>query len=210
MTDTTIRVLVTGFEAFGELTENPSQIIAEELCSQPMEGVDLCCVILPVSYVGATNKTSCLLHKEDWRPDVILHLGVATARKEICVERFAVNLMDSTNGDNNGCCPDEAPVIPQAPLAYRVTLPCKRLGRYLKNNDFPVQLSNSAGTFVCNAVLYSSLHLLAQLDLPTQCGFIHLPTFHTIEKEKQLEIIKKTILWLAENLRQESQASLSL
>lgn len=206
---TPTKVLLTGFEAFGGLTENPSQIAAETLSQLKWDNADVRCLILPVEFIAA-KEILAEFYQGEWIPDIILHLGVARSRNTITLERFAMNMMDTANGDNVGYFPDEVPVVKDAPLAYQTTLPCKRIVHYLKDKGFEAKLSNSAGTYVCNAVLYTSLHLLSNgrsgISLGTgervQCGFIHLPLFETMNKDIQLTTVKAIIQWLVRNQRQ--------
>lgn len=206
---TPTKVLLTGFEPFGQLEENPSQVVAEALSQQEWAGAEVRHLTLPVEFVAAREMMTDF-YRGDWLPDIVLHLGVASGRDAITLERFAVNMMDTAKGDNAGYFPDEAPVVADASLAYRTTIPCKCIIRYLRDNGYEAKLSNSAGTYVCNAVLYTSLHLLSggsRVISPgtaedVQCGFIHLPLFETINKDIQLTTLKAIIQWLVENQRQ--------
>lgn len=215
---TPIKILLTGFEPFGQLHENPSQIIVEALSLQEWENAEVRCLILPVEFVAAREWIADFYHG-DWLPGIILHFGVARSRNEITLERFAVNMMDTANGDNAGYSPDEIPIVANAPIAYQATIPCKRIVQCLKSNGYDVKVSNSAGTFVCNTVLFTSLHFLSTDSLISslcsaknvKCGFIHLPLFENMDKNLQLTTLKTIIQWLVkDHLQQESQESLSL
>lgn len=215
---TPIKILLTGFEPFGQLQENPSQIIVEALSLQEWENAEVRCMILPVEFVAAKEWIADFYHG-DWLPDIILHFGVARSRNEITLERFAVNMMDTANGDNAGYFPDEVPIVANAPMAYQVTIPCKRIVQYLKSNGYDAKVSNSAGTFVCNTVLFTSLHFLSTDSLinsllsakKAKCGFIHIPLLENMDKNLQLTTLKTIIQWLVkDHLQQEYQESLSL
>lgn len=205
---TPIKVLLTGFEPFGQLIENPSQVVAEALSQQEWAGAEVRHLILPVEFNAAR---ACIadFYRSDWLPDIILHLGVAKSRETITLERFAVNLMDTAKGDNTGYSPNEVPVVADAPLAYQTTIPCKRIIQDLQDNGIEARVSNSAGTYVCNAVLFTSLHLLngSSITLPhpakkVLCGFIHLPLFEKVDKKQQMTTIKTIIQWLIGNQQQ--------
>lgn len=194
---TPTKIFLTGFEPFGQLKENPSQVVAEALSQQEWVGAEVRHLILPVEFVGARD---CMadFYRGEWKPDIVLHLGVASGRDTITLERFAVNLMDTAKGDNAGYFPDEAPVVADAPLAYRTTIPCKRIVQHLKDEGFDAKLSNSAGTYVCNAVLFTSLHLLSTggsiaSSGNVQCGFIHLPLFEKVDKNRQLATVREVL-----------------
>lgn len=206
---TPTKILLTGFEPFGQLSENPSQIVAEALSQQEWAGAEVRHLILPVEFVAAMEKMADF-YRGDWFPDIVLHLGVAKSRMTVTLERFAVNIMDTANGDNAGYFPDEVPVVADAPLAYQTTIPCKRIIQYLRDNGYEAKLSNSAGTYVCNAVLFNSLHILSadssnnsfRPATNARCGFIHLPLFENMDKNLQLETLKTIILWLVRNHQQ--------
>ena len=216
MMDIQTRILLTGFEPFGLLAENPSQIMAEALTSEEWHGAEVRCMILPVDFIAATERMT-LFYGHDWTPDIVLHLGVARGRDAISLERFAINLMDSASGDNAGYSPDEAPIIVDAPMAYKTTIPCKRILQFLRGMGYEARLSNSAGTYVCNAVLFTSLHLLSASGCSTslrtaknvRCGFIHLPLFEKVDYITQFKIIKSIIQWLVKNQQPASPDYLS-
>lgn len=206
--DTQTKVLLTGFEPFGQLTENPSQVIAEALSRGEWTGAEMHHLILPVEFDAAREKIA-EFYRDEWLPNIVLHLGVASGRETITLERFAVNMMDTANRDNAGYSPDEVPVVADAPLAYQTTIPCKRIIQHLHDNGIEAKLSNSAGTYVCNAVLFTSLHLLngSSITLPhpakkVQCGFIHLPLFEKVDKKQQMTTIKTILQWLIGNQQQ--------
>ena len=202
---TPTKVLLTGFEPFGQLRENPSQVVAEALSQQEWAGAEVRHLILPVEFARAR---ACIadFYRGEWLPDIILHLGVAKSRNTVTLERFAVNLMDTAKGDNAGYFPDEVPVVADAPVAYQTTIPCKHIVQHLKDNGFDAKLSNSAGTYVCNAVLFTSLHILSnscsispRLAKDVLCGFIHLPLFENVDKSQQLATVKAILQWLVRN-----------
>ncbi len=202
--DTPTKVLLTGFEPFGNLTENPSQVIVETLQKTKLCGIELRCWILPVDFLVAPKMVTEMLNDETWQPDIVLHLGVADSRPTVTVERFAVNMMDSAKGDNAGFAPNEQTIIDNAPLSYRSAIPCKQLIAFLSDEGLPVKISNTAGTYVCNAVFYTSRHTIATNARPAQCGFVHLTSFDKICKKIQLKTIKSIILWLRKNQQQAS------
>jgi pyroglutamyl-peptidase len=173
-----MRLLLTGFESFGDVATNPAQLIVEALAADHAEerfGKSLfTTAILPVEFAAGGERIAALI--EAVRPDVILMLGVAAGRATIGLERIALNLDDSpARGDNAGAMPDGAPIEPSGPLALAATIPLVELRAALAAAGIPVAISNHAGAYVCNHVFYVALRTVARLGLPARCGFIHVP-----------------------------------
>lgn len=173
-----MRLLLTGFESFGEVATNPAQLIVEALAADHAVerfGKSLyTTAILPVEFAAAGQRVAALI--EAIQPDVILMLGVAAGRAAISLERIALNLDDSpARPDNAGATPDGAPIEPGGPLALAATLPLVELRAALTAAGIPVAISNHAGAYVCNHVFYVALRTVARLGLPARCGFIHVP-----------------------------------
>ncbi len=172
-----MKLLLTGFEPFGEMPANPSQLIVEAL-AQDLRGFGnlegLTAAILPVEFAAAGERIRALI--EDARPDVILMLGVAAKRDTIGLERIALNLDDTpARPDNAGHAPDGMPIEPGGPLALAATLPLVELRAALAAVGVSVAISNHAGAYVCNHVFYVALRTVERLGLPARCGFIHVP-----------------------------------
>lgn len=120
------------------------------------------------------------------QPDIIIMVGQAGGRKEISLERIAINLDDSKIPDNHGVTPLNDPISIFGPVAYFSTLPLQEISYELQKANIPVALSNTAGTYVCNHVFYSVMHELEQLNNnQIKAGFIHVPyeTNQVINKE---------------------------
>ena len=109
------------------------------------------------------------------RPDAVLSVGQYGGANCIRVERVAVNLRDARIADNAGAKPVDEPVVPGAPDAYFATVPTRGIVDALREAGIPAQLSYSAGTFVCNNLLYCALHESAQSYPALRCGFVHVP-----------------------------------
>ena len=107
------------------------------------------------------------------QPDVVLALGLAQGREGISIERVAINVDDARIPDNVGQQPIDTPVVPGGPAAYFSTLPIKRLAQGLQQAGHPVNISQTAGTFVCNHVFYALQHHL--YGQRAMSGFVHLP-----------------------------------
>lgn len=161
-------ILVTAFEPFGGDALNASQEILNALPAT-LGGVRLEKRLLPVTFFAAS-----VIAVEDaaaLRPDAIVCLGQAGGRDAVTPERVAVNLMDAKIPDNDGFQPVDQPVIPNAPAAYFSTLPVKAMVDHMRGVGVPARLSDSAGSYVCNALMFAMLHRMREIP----CGFIHVP-----------------------------------
>jgi pyroglutamyl-peptidase len=168
-----MKILVTGFEPFGGSGVNPSEQVVKALTSQKLAGVEITTCILPVDQGEAGRRL--LAAYQSNQPDVVLCLGEASQRPVISVERVAVNLMDYRIPDNQGNQVIDLPVIPGAPAAYFSTLPVRNIYDRLILAGIPVELSLSAGTFLCNQVFFTIIHAITGARDSAAAGFIHLP-----------------------------------
>jgi pyroglutamyl-peptidase len=166
-------ILLTGFEPFGGSRVNPSQWIVEDLAADPPPGVALCTALLPVDVHRAPDVVREAIRT--LRPSVVVMLGQASRRSAIAVERVAINVLDFRFADNGGHRPVDEPVVPGGPVAYFATLPIKKIVQTMREAGVPAVVSNSAGTYLCNQVLYVALHHIAQEGLNVLAGFIHVP-----------------------------------
>lgn len=167
-----MKVLVTGFEPFRKEDVNPSW----EVCKALPETVNGACIVakkLPVAFDEARKQA--LEFCDTLEPDVILHLGEAGGRTHISVERIAVNCDDAKEKDNRGQKKEDEIIESHGEDGYFVTIPVKGIVGALKKAGIPAVVSNSAGTYLCNHVLYSTLHHAKKNSLFLKAGFIHLP-----------------------------------
>ena len=166
-----MRVLLTGFDPFGGESVNPSYEAAR-LVRAPA-GVELTVAEIPTVF----GESLSILNKElrSSRPDAVLLLGQAAGRRALTPERIAVNCEDARIPDNAGCAPQDVPVIPGAPAAYFSTLPIRRMTEAIRAAGVPAEISNTAGTFVCNALMFGLLHTLATEYPGVRGGFLHVP-----------------------------------
>ena len=167
-----MKVLVTGFTPFGGEQINPSWEAVKRLPERIGEMTITKCEI-PTEFDAACAALRAAM--DELRPDAVLSVGQYGGANGIRVERVAVNLRDARIADNAGAKPVDEPVVPGAPDAYFATLPTRRIVEKLREQDSPAQLSYSAGTFVCNNLLYCALHESAQKFPATRCGFVHVP-----------------------------------
>ncbi len=167
------RALLCGFEPFGQYTINPSWIavkaIPEEIgCAEIVKQQ------LPVSFRLAHQELEKAIEKE--QPDIILCTGMAADRKEITIERVAINICDARIPDNEGLQPLDLPVLPGAPDAYFSNLPIKEIIKSISQAGIKASISNTAGTFVCNHVMFHLMHNIVTQKNNILGGFIHLPS----------------------------------
>jgi pyroglutamyl-peptidase len=165
------RVLVTGFEAFGESEKNPTAEIVRILDGGSIADHRVYGVALPVTAEGAPKalKKAVALH----RPGLVLSLGLANGRSMLALERIAINVLDFPIPDNDGSQPTDEPVVEGGPAAYFATLPIKAILTTWREAGLPGYISNTAGTYVCNQTFYHSLHLSGEYGY--RAGLIHVP-----------------------------------
>ena len=166
-------ILITGFTPFGGETVNPSWLVASQFDGREMLGARIHARELPTVFGRAETQLSYALRK--LRPGIVLMLGEAGNRSRISIERVAINLADARIADNDGKKPRDQVLVKNGPAAYFSTLPVRELHEALQAAEIPSECSLSAGSFVCNAVMYRALHLLAEREAPARAGFIHLP-----------------------------------
>jgi len=166
------KILVTGFGAFGGVTDNPSAIITQALIKDPLPNTRVVGGVLPVEFAAAGERLQELLARHE--PDLAVCLGVAPSRNVISLERIAVNLVDARIPDNGGQQPVDECIARDAPTAYFSTLPIKAMKQAMEREKAPVEISNSAGTFVCNMVFFTLMHALRERP-QTRGGFMHVP-----------------------------------
>lgn len=168
-------ILVTGFDRFGKLAFNPTQALVEHLATEPPQtnGVELRCRVLPTEYDAAARMIEMLIR--DVRPAVVLGFGVSIRRDTVCLERFALNLDDAAIADNAGCVRRGTEIAPGGPAALRTNVDIASVLKRLVDEGVRAEISNHAGTFVCNHAYYRALRMLETQRLQTRCLFVHVP-----------------------------------
>ncbi len=169
-----MKLLVTGFEPFGESRINPSEQVVRALARTAFNGVELGTAILPVDRIHGPE--ALLAAVQELRPEAVVSLGEASGQMGLSVERIAVNLMDYRIPDNAGEKVMDEPIVPAGPAAYFCTLPVRAMYDAIRAAGVPAELSLSAGAYLCNQVLYTLLNHIAVNGLNIRAGFIHLPT----------------------------------
>ena len=166
-----MKILITGFEPFGSRKTNNSWEVAKAFRNK----YEIKVLQLPVSF----SQSHCLVIDQIEKQcyDIVLMLGETSSTNDnFRLERVAINLKDSINADNDGIKPDEEMLIQEAPNAYFTKFPLKKIAGQLKEAEYPVKVSNSAGTFVCNSLYFNILHYIETNKLKAKALFIHVPS----------------------------------
>lgn len=166
-------VLLTGFEPFDGQALNPSEEIAREINEATIARHKVVGALLPCVFGAAIKELKHQIKLHD--PVVVICLGQAGGRAAITPERVAINLDDARIPDNAGQQPIDKPIVKDGPAAYFSTLPVKAIVQSLRKHGIPAELSQTAGTFVCNHVFYALMHELASHRPQVRGGFIHVP-----------------------------------
>jgi pyroglutamyl-peptidase len=163
-------LLLTGFEPFDGAARNPSADAVNAVAADYDGPHELIIATLPVAFDSSARRLRTLITQHS--PDAVIATGLAGGSPQIAVERIGVNLMDARIPDNDGAQPLDAPCEPDGPAARFATLPVKHLVQILTEQGLPARLSLSAGSYVCNHVLYTALGAAPQGAV---AGFVHLP-----------------------------------
>lgn len=167
-----MKIVITGFDPFAGERINPAWQAVSALPDQRGKA-QLSKLQLPTIFNQSAEKLfSCL---EAQQPDAVICVGQAGGRYEFSLERVAINLDDARIPDNAGQQPVDTPVYPDGENALFTSLPVKAIVMELKKAGIPAVVSNTAGTFVCNHVMYSLLYYINKHHLAMRGGFIHLP-----------------------------------
>lgn len=165
-------VLVTGFEPFGGEDVNPSWEICKRLPAT-LGRSRIARLRVPTEYRRAIEGVAKAIEEKE--PALVIMLGQAGGRAALSVERVAINVDDARIADNAGAQPVDEPVVPGGPAACFATVPIKAMAAAIRAAGIPAEVSNTAGTFVCNHLMYGVLHFLAASGRRARAGFIHVP-----------------------------------
>ncbi len=167
-----MRILITAFDPFGGESVNPARE-AMNLLPPEIGGAQMLKLELPTAF-GEAGELVCR-EMDRLRPDAVISLGQAGGRKAVTPERVAINVADARIPDNRGRQPVDQALVPGGPAAYFSTLPIKVMVERIRGEGLTGEVSNSAGTFVCNEVMYRALHHAAETMPHVRCGFLHVP-----------------------------------
>lgn len=171
------KLLLTGFEPFLSFTVNPTMRIVEELNGLEISGYRVYGRVLTVDF--ASSGAELIAHMEDINPDAVISLGLAGGRYKITPERIAINVKDGA-ADNQGHVPVDESIHLEGQPGYFSTLPIRQMVNKLIEQGYPAEISNTAGTYLCNNVMYEALHFAQTDTLNMQAGFIHIPASHEL------------------------------
>ncbi len=177
------RLLITGFSPFGGDEVNPS-LQAVQALPETVGAWELIKREMPVTFRGAPQ--ALFKAMDEVEPDAVLMIGVAASRGMVTPERQGFNEIEARIPDNEGNQPKNEPIVPGGPEVLFSTLPVEDMTEAILAAGVPARLSESAGRFVCNALLYSALYRLEQSEDPVPAAFIHVPATPELAAGKDL------------------------
>ena len=195
-----MKIIVTGFDPFGGEKINPSIECVKAL--PDIEGVELIRLELPTVFKESAKRLNEVIN--DVKPDAVLSVGQAGGRAGITMERIAINVDDARIPDNISQQPIDEAIQLDGEAAYFTTLPIKRIVKAIREAGISAEVSNSAGTFVCNHIMYQSLFAATKADKPFKAGFMHIPFIPEQTTDKPslpLEESTKALLIAIETIR---------
>ena len=166
-----MKVLVTGFDPFGGEKVNPAYE-AVKLLPDTIAGAEIIKIEIPTVFTRSAVLEEAI---QKYRPDVVLDVGQAGGRSCMTVEKVAINLKEARIPDNDGEQPFDEPIREDGETAYFSTLPVKAMVENMRAHGIPAHISYTAGTYVCNCIMYNALYLAAKKYLGVRAGFIHVP-----------------------------------
>ncbi|QAA34369.1 pyroglutamyl-peptidase I [Clostridium manihotivorum] len=167
-----MKVLITGFAPFGGEAINPSFEAVKGL-EDIIAGAEITKLEIPTVFHESIKLLDDAI--ESNKPDVVICVGQAGGRFDITVERVAINVDDARIADNKGNQPIDEPIFKDGASAYFSNLPIKAMVEEIKLSGIPASVSNSAGTFVCNHLMYGLLYLIDKKYPKVKGTFIHVP-----------------------------------
>ncbi|MEM8844314.1 MAG: pyroglutamyl-peptidase I [Pseudomonadota bacterium] len=170
-------ILISGFGDWAGSSANPSKALADALDETSINDSTISSVIAPVTFGKMINVVTDKI--DSTSPDIVIMLGEYCGRTMITVERLAQNFIDATrydSSDDSGAQPQGVPIASDGPAAYYATLPLRAMVKAMRENGIPSDISDTAGTFGCNLLMYGVLHHIAKHQLPIRAGWVHLPS----------------------------------
>lgn len=166
------KVLITGFSPFAGETINPSYEAVKQLPDDIL-GYKIIKKEIETSFETSISQLEKLL--EENNPSIVILVGQAGGAKNIRIERVAINIDDAQISDNLGKQPEDKSIKDDGEAAYFSTLPIKKIVNALMDDGIPAVVSNTAGTYVCNHLMYHLLYTLKKTNRSIPAGFIHVP-----------------------------------
>ncbi|WP_438315470.1 pyroglutamyl-peptidase I [Sporosarcina sp. FA9] len=171
------KLLLNGFEPFLKYTINPTMKIVQELDGLTIGDYIIHSEVLSVDFNASGDEL--LAHIKQLQPDAVISLGLAGGRFKMTPERIAINFKDGER-DNVGNNPVDEPIHMNGEPAYLSTLPIRAMVNHLTANGLPAEISNSAGTYLCNNVMYEGLAYAKSNNHNMLSGFLHMPASHEL------------------------------
>lgn len=197
-----MKILITGFDPFGGESVNPAYE-AVKLLPDTIAGAEIIKLEIPTvfSKCGPAVEAGIQAHN----PDVVINVGQAGGRACVTIERIGINLAEARIPDNAGEQPMDEPLQADGPAAYFATIPVKAMVKNVRDHGLPCHISYSAGSYVCNCIMYNVLHMAATKYPNIRAGFIHVPfaTEQVVDKaatmaSQSLETIAKSLEYAIE------------
>ena len=167
-----MKILVTGFDPFGGETVNPAYEAVKMLPEQ-IAGAEIIKLEIPTVF----SKSSVAVEEgiQKYNPDIVINVGQAGGRSHITIEQVAINLADARIPDNAGEQPLNEALQPDGDTAYFATVPIRAMVKHVQEHGLPCSISYTAGTYVCNCVMYNVLYMTQKKYPNIKAGFIHVP-----------------------------------
>lgn len=167
-----MKVLITGFDPFGGEAVNPA-FEAVKLLPDEIAGAEIIKLEIPTVFSKCGPAVEEGIKK--YEPDVVINVGQAGGRSCVTIEQVAVNLAEARIPDNDGEQPSDEPLQREGAPAYYATIPVKAIVKNIRDHGIPCHISYTAGTYVCNCIMYNVLHMTATKYTNIRAGFIHVP-----------------------------------
>ena len=201
-----MKVLLTAFNPFGGESVNPAQEAVEAVADK-VAGAEVVKLVVPTVFGKSIETVHEAMKKEN--PDVTFCIGQAGGRIGLTPERVAINLDDARIEDNEGNQPVDKPIFEDGKTAYFTSLPVKAMVQKIKDAGVPASVSYTAGTFVCNHLMYGVLYYIDKEFPDMKGGFMHVPYLHeqavnrantpSLSKEDIVKGIEAAIAAIVEN-----------
>ncbi len=197
-----MKILVTGFDPFGGESVNPAYE-AVKLLPDEIGGAKIIKLEIPTVFTKSVAVVEDAI--KQYEPDVVINVGQAGGRACVTIEKVAINLAEARIPDNDGEQPMDVPLRVDGETAYFATVPVKAMVKNVRDHQLPCHISYTAGTYVCNSIMYQVLYLTNKRYPNVRAGFIHVPyaTEQTVDKPNgtpcmPLESIAKSIEYALE------------
>lgn len=166
-----MKLLLSAFDPFGGDVVNPA-LEAVKLVADRIGDTEIIKLEVPTVFRKSIERLVGAIKTE--KPDAVLCVGLAGGRFDVTPERVAINVDDARIPDNEGNQP-VGPIYEDGAAAYFATLPVKAMVKKIQEAGLPSSVSNTAGTFVCNHLMYGLLYHIARSFPHIRGGFIHVP-----------------------------------